>query len=312
MRAVVTGGAGFLGSHLCEALLARGHSVVVFDNLITGREKNLRPLLNRRGFEFVQRDICRGIDVAGEVEVLFHLASPASPADYLKFPIETLWTGTIGTLNCLELAERKGSLLLLASTSEVYGDPLEHPQREDYWGNVNPIGERSVYDESKRVSESMVMAYHRKKSVRVRIARIFNTYGPRMKADDGRVVPNLITQALAGNDLTVFGDGTQTRSFCYVSDMVDGLLKLAETDVEGPVNLGNPEEVSIMDFAGLVLEMTGSKSRIVFKDLPTDDPRIRKPDVSKAREYLGWRPGVDLRTGLERTIDWFRENLPTP
>ncbi len=309
MRAVVTGGAGFLGSHLCETLLARGHSVLVFDNLITGREENLLPFRDTPGFEFVRKDICEGIDVAGEVDLLFHLASPASPLDYLNFPIETLRTGTVGTLKCLELAERKGSLVLLASTSEVYGDPLEHPQREDYWGNVNPIGERSVYDESKRVSEAMFMAYHRKRGLRVRIARIFNTYGPRMKADDGRVVPNLISQALAGNDLTVFGDGTQTRSFCYVSDMIEGLLKLAESDVEGPVNLGNPEEVSIKDFARLVLETTGSRSRIVFRDLPSDDPRTRRPDISKAEQLLGWKPRVGIREGLRLTVEWFRTNL---
>jgi len=309
MRAVVTGGAGFLGSHLCEKLLAKGYAVTAFDSLITGRESNLEPVADLDGFEFRRRDICESLGVEGDVDLVFHLASPASPFDYLKYPIETLRAGTIGTLNCLELAQKKNCVILLASTSEVYGDPLEHPQREEYWGNVNPIGVRSVYDEAKRVSESMMMAYHRERGVGVRIARIFNTYGPRMKLDDGRVVPSLIGQALRGEDLTVFGDGTQTRSFCYVSDLIEGLLRLAEREVEGPVNLGNPEEVSIIDFARLVLEMTGAGSEVIFEDLPKDDPRARKPDIAKAREFLEWQPVVDLRKGLELTIDWFKSKL---
>jgi dTDP-glucose 4,6-dehydratase len=309
MRAVVTGGAGFLGSHICEALLAKGYRVVTFDNLITGTEANLESAVNLPGLDFRRHDICEGLDLEGEVDVIFHLASPASPIDYLKYPIETLRAGTIGTLNCLELAEKKGCIILMASTSEVYGDPLEHPQKEEYWGNVNPIGVRSVYDESKRVSESMVMTYHRERGVGVRIARIFNTYGPRMKLDDGRVVPALIAQALRGEDLTVFGDGSQTRSFCYVSDLIEGLLNLADSEVEGPVNLGNPEEVKIIDFARLVLEMTGASNRIVYKDLPLDDPRARKPDIAKAMELLRWQPTVDLRTGLELTIEWFRARI---
>lgn len=309
MRTVVTGGAGFLGSHLSEALLNRGDEVVIFDNLITGTDENLNRFSGLPGFEFIRQDICEGLPLEGDIGLIFHLASPASPADYLKYPIETLRVGTLGTLNCLELAQKKGCPILFASTSEVYGDPLEHPQSEVYWGNVNPIGIRSVYDESKRVSESMVMAYHRERSVDVKIARIFNTYGPRMKIDDGRVVPNLLSQALRGEDLTIFGDGAQTRSFCYVSDLIDGLLQLAGSGVNQPVNLGNPEEVSVLDFARLVLEMTESKSRIVFKDLPADDPRARKPDTSRAEELLRWQPKVDLQSGLQLTIDWFKAKL---
>lgn len=310
MRAVVTGGAGFLGSHLCETLLSKGHSVFTIDNLITGRRENLEPLLGLPDFQFLERDIAEGVQVKGDVQVIFHLASPASPHDYMRYPIETLKAGTVGTLNCLELAVEKSCLFVLASTSEVYGDPLEHPQTEQYWGNVNPIGVRSVYDEAKRVSESMVMAYHRERNLPVRIARIFNTYGPRMKSDDGRVVPNLIVQALSGRDLTVFGDGSQTRSFCYVSDLIEGLLRLAERDAEGPVNLGNPDEVRILDFARLVLEVVGGENRIVFQELPTDDPRARRPDISKAKKLLEWWPRVDLRTGLKKTAEWFRDNLP--
>lgn len=311
MRAVVTGGAGFLGSHLCEALLQRSYSVITLDNLITGDRKNVKNLDKLEGFEFAERDICDGIDVEGDVDMVFHLASPASPSDYLRYPIETLRAGTLGTLKCLEFAEEKGCSVLLASTSEVYGDPLEHPQTEEYWGNVNPIGVRSVYDEAKRASESIVMAYHRERGVRVRIARIFNTYGPRMKYDDGRVVPNFIVQALLGKNLTVFGDGTQTRSFCFVSDLIEGLLKLAEADAEGPVNLGNPEEVKIIDFARLVLEMVESESKISFEKLRVDDPRSRRPDISKAKKLLGWSPQVDLRTGLRETIEWFSKKLPS-
>ena len=298
---VVTGGAGFLGSHLCDYLLARGHTVICLDNLDTGTLENIEHLRDG-AFEFRAVDVTGFVDVGRPVDFVFHLASPASPIDYLRLPLHTLKVGSYGTHNALGLAKSKRARFLLASTSEVYGDPLEHPQRETYWGNVNPIGPRGVYDESKRYAEAMAMAYHRQQGVDTCIARIFNTYGPRMRPHDGRAVPTFIRQARAGEPLTVFGDGAQTRSFCYVDDLVEGLYQLAESDAHEPVNLGNPAELTVRELADLVLEVTGSASRIVHQALPTDDPRVRCPDIGRAGELLGWEPLVDLREGLTRTV----------
>ncbi len=306
MRILVTGGAGFIGSHLCERLLDDGHSVVALDNLITGNTDNIAHLAGRGDFSFIRHDVTEYIYLQGGIDFIFHLASPASPVDYLAFPIQTLKVGALGTHKALGLAREKKAGILLASTSEVYGDPLVHPQSESYWGNVNPVGPRGVYDEAKRFAEAMVFAYHRTHGVDTRVARIFNTYGPRMRADDGRVVPSFICQALRGEDLTVFGDGTQTRSFCYVSDTVRGLVRLMESGFNEPVNIGNPHEMTIVSFARLIQKEVGSGGGIRFEPLPLDDPRIRRPDISRAREILGWEPEISLEQGLAPTIDFFR------
>ena len=305
MRALVTGGAGFLGSHLCDALLAEGHSVVCADNLLTGRMANLEHLLDEARFGFVEQDVCQPFDV-GRVDYVFHFASPASPVDYLKHGIETLRVGSAGTMNCLEIARKYHAKFLLASTSECYGDPLEHPQRESYWGHVNPVGPRSVYDEAKRFAEAATMAFHRYHHVDTRIVRIFNTYGPRLQINDGRVISNFMKQALRGEPLTVYGDGLQTRSFCYVSDEIEGIVALAKADEHGPVNIGNPSEFTVLECAQIVLQVAGSQSTVVFEPLPQDDPKQRRPDVAKARELLGWEPKVELREGLERSLEYFR------
>jgi dTDP-glucose 4,6-dehydratase len=305
MRVLVTGGAGFLGSHLCDALLGRGDSVVCVDNLLTGRRLNIARHVGTPRFTFVQHDICKAFDV-GAIDYAFHFASPASPFDYLKYGIETLEVGSTGTRNILELARRYSAKYLVASTSECYGDPVVHPQPETYWGNVNPIGPRSVYDEAKRFTEALTMAYYRYYDVDTRILRIFNTYGPRLQPTDGRVISNLITQALSGTDMTIFGDGSQTRSFCYVSDQINGILRLAASEEREPVNIGNPNEFTILECASLIQELTLTKSRIVFHPLPQDDPKQRKPDISKAERLLGWQPIVDLRAGLLKTIEYMR------
>jgi dTDP-glucose 4,6-dehydratase len=308
-RVVVTGGAGFLGSHLCRALLARGDEVVAIDNLVTGSVTNIEELFGERGFTFVEHDVSQYVWVPGPVDVVMHLASPASPVDFERIPIQILKVGGLGTHNCLGLAKAKRARFFLASTSEVYGDPLVHPQPETYWGNVNPVGIRGVYDEAKRYAEAMTMAYHRDHGVEVRIVRIFNTYGPKMRPDDGRAISNFLVQALQGKPLTVFGDGTQTRSFCYVDDEVRGFLALLDSDVTGPVNIGNDDEYTIHQLAELAIEVTGSSSEISYEPLPVDDPTQRRPDLALARATLGWSPTVPLRTGLERTATYFREVL---
>jgi dTDP-glucose 4,6-dehydratase len=305
-RALVTGGAGFLGSHLCDALLAEGYSVVAVDNLLTGRMSNIEHLRREGNFEFLQLDINRQFD-CGEVNYVFHFASPASPVDYMVHGIDTLKVGSLGTTHALELAHKYGAKYLVSSTSECYGDPLEHPQKETYWGNVNPIGPRSVYDEAKRFTEALTMAYRRYHKVDTRIARIFNTYGPRMQLNDGRVIPNFMKQALRGEDLTVYGDGSQTRSFCYVSDEIDGFIRLSKSDEYLPVNIGNPNEFTILECARRVLAITGSKSQIRFNKLPQDDPKQRCPDITKARTLLGWEPRIQLNAGLRMSLDYFRE-----
>ena len=307
-RTLVTGGAGFIGSHLCEYLLDKGHSVIAMDNLLTGDAANIERLIGR-DFVFVKHDVTNYIALEGEVDYIFHFASPASPIDYLKLPIQTLKVGSLGTHNVLGVAKAKKARILLASTSEVYGDPLVHPQREDYWGNVNPIGPRGVYDEAKRFSEAMVMAYHRFHGVETRIVRIFNTYGPRMRVQDGRAIPAFMSQALKNEDVTVFGDGTQTRSLCFASDLVEGIYRLMISETSDPVNIGNPQELTILDLAKKVISMTGSKSRIVERPLPEDDPKIRQPDITRARKLLGWEPKVSLDEGLVPTIAYFRAKL---
>jgi dTDP-glucose 4,6-dehydratase len=308
MRVVVTGAAGFIGSHLSEALLDRGDSVVGIDNLLTGDLANIAHLRDR-DFEFIRHDVTRHIDVDGPVDFVLHWASPASPIDYLELPIQTLKVGSLGTHNALGLAMAKKAGFMLASTSEVYGDPLEHPQKETYWGNVNPIGPRGVYDEAKRFAEAMTLAYHRYHGINTRIVRIFNTYGPRMRLRDGRAVPAFMSQALRNEDVTVFGDGTQTRSFCYVTDLVDGLLRLMAADTNDPVNIGNPHEVSIEQIASTIIRLTGSKSRIIYQPLPVDDPKQRRPDITRARTLLNWEPKVGLEDGLLRTVDFFKGKL---
>jgi len=306
---VVTGGAGFLGSHLCDRLLAEGHRVIALDNLITGNTDNIAHLAGNPRFTFIKHNVTEYIYLPGPVDYVFHFASPASPIDYLELPIQTLKVGSLGTHNALGLAKAKNATFLLASTSECYGDPLEHPQKETYWGNVNPIGPRGVYDEAKRFAEAMTMAYHRYHGVDTKIVRIFNTYGPRMRLRDGRVVPSFIGQALKGRPLTVFGDGSQTRSFCYCSDLIDGIYRLSQSNYHGPVNIGNPSEFTILEFAELVRQLLRSKSRIVRKPLPVDDPKQRRPDITLAKKLLGWQPKVYLKTGLRRTIEYFRDKV---
>ncbi|WP_174582669.1 UDP-glucuronic acid decarboxylase family protein [Candidatus Methylacidithermus pantelleriae] len=307
--AVVTGAAGFLGSHLTDRLLAEGYRVIGIDNFLTGSRANVEHLQGEAKFELLVQDVTQYLDIEGPVDIVFHFASPASPVDYLELPIQTLKVGSLGTYRALGLAKAKRARFLLASTSECYGDPLVHPQSEDYWGNVNPIGPRGVYDEAKRFAEALTMAYHRVHGVHTHIARIFNTYGPRMRLRDGRVVPAFISQALTGKPLTVFGDGSQTRSFCYVSDLIEGIYRLACSDYHEPINLGNPVELTIREFAELIRRLTGSSSTILYEPLPVDDPKQRRPDITRARRILGWEPKVDLETGLRWTVDWFKARL---
>jgi dTDP-glucose 4,6-dehydratase len=307
-RVVITGAAGFIGSHLADALLDRGYFVIGIDNLLTGDVANISHLHNR-DFQFIKHDVTNYIYIDGPVDYVLHWASPASPIDYLELPIPTLKVGALGTHKALGLAKEKAAKFVLASTSEVYGDPLEHPQKESYWGNVNPIGPRGVYDEAKRFAEAMTVAYHRYHGLDTKIVRIFNTYGPRMRIRDGRAVPAFISQALRNEDVTVFGDGRQTRSFCYVSDLVDGIIRLMLSDLNDPVNIGNPSEMTIEQIAQVIIEMTGSKSKIVYKPLPEDDPKVRRPDITRARTLLGWEPKVDLRAGLTSTIEYFRTKV---
>ena len=310
--ALITGGAGFLGSHLCDRLLAEGYEVICMDNLITGDLRNVEHLMGREDFRFHHQDVTEFIHVPGPVDAVLHFASPASPIDYLELPIQTLKVGSLGTHKALGLAKAKGARLLLASTSECYGDPLVHPQPESYWGNVNPVGPRGVYDEAKRFAEAMTMAYHRYHGVDTKIVRIFNTYGPRMRLNDGRVLPAFMSQALRGEPLTVFGDGSQTRSFCYCEDLVDGIYRLLQSDEHEPTNIGNPHEMTIKQFAEKVVELTGSRSTLSYKDLPVDDPKVRQPDITKAKRVLGWEPRVSLDEGLRRTLDYFRDRIGAP
>lgn len=313
MRILITGGAGFIGSHLCDLLLERGHKVIALDNLITGSLRNIAHLQDSERFRFINADVTSPIEIEGAVDAVLHLASLPSPVDYLEMPIKTLKVGSLGTLNALGLAKAKGARFLLASTSEVYGDPLVHPQPETYWGNVNPVGPRGVYDESKRFAEALTMAYHRAHGLQTRIARIFNTYGPRMRLNDGRVVPNFVCQALRAEPLTIYDDGSRTRSFCYVSDLADGLIRLLFSDEAQPVNLGNPQEMTILQFAQAVRQASGSLSEIVFitpqDERTQDDPHTRQPDISRAKSILGWEPKIGLVEGLDRTIAWFRQQL---
>ncbi|MBN1385124.1 MAG: SDR family oxidoreductase [Elusimicrobia bacterium] len=307
MEILITGGAGFIGSHLCDRFISKGHYVICMDNLLTGSLKNIAHLKKEKRFRFVNHDVTKYISVDGTVDAILHFASPASPIDYIKLPIQTLKVGSLGTHNALGLAVKKRARFLLASTSEVYGDPLVHPQKESYWGNVNPIGPRGVYDEAKRFAEAITMAYHRVHKIDTKIVRIFNTFGERMRLDDGRVVPNFILQALRGKSLTVYGNGRQTRSFCYVSDLVSGIVKLLNSSLNEPVNIGNPKEYSILQFARMILKLTNSKSRLVFEKLPVDDPKVRQPNIARAKKFLKWSPEIPVEKGLERTIKWFKK-----
>ncbi len=309
MRTLITGGAGFVGSHLCERFLAEGHDVLCLDNFITGSPANIQHLQANPRFTFLRHNISNHVEIEGPIDNILHFASPASPVDYLRHPIPTLKVGSLGTHNTLGLAKAKNARYLLASTSEVYGDPERHPQREDYWGNVNPIGIRGVYDEAKRFAEAMTMAYHRSHGIDTHIVRIFNTYGPRMRLDDGRVVPNLMGQALRGEPLSVYGDGSQTRSFCFVTDLVDGIYRLLHADFHEPVNVGNPNEVTILEFANEIVALSGQNCRIDFMPLPQDDPKVRRPDITRARTLLGWEPKIDRHLGMKQTLDYFRGTL---
>ncbi len=307
-RTLITGGAGFLGSHLCDYLLEKGHDVVCMDNLITGSIDNINHITSNR-FKFINHNVTRYIDLEGPVDYILHFASPASPIDYLEHPIPTLKVGSLGTHNALGLAKKKKSVFLIASTSEVYGDPLVHPQEEDYWGNVNPVGSRGVYDEAKRFAEAITMAYHRYHGINAKIVRIFNTYGPRMRINDGRAIPNFLKQALTGKDLTAYGDGSQTRSFCYVSDLIEGIYRLLMSDLNEPCNIGNPVEMTIQQMAEKILHASGSQSKIIYAPLPEDDPKVRQPNINKAKEHLGWEPQVKLDEGLKTTMDYFKKQL---
>ena len=307
--ALLTGGAGFIGSHLCNLFLEKGHKVICLDNLITGLKENIEHLLDNKNFTFINHNITVPIRLKDDIDMVLHFASPASPVDYLNFPIQTLKVGSLGTHNCLGLAKAKAAKFLLASTSEVYGDPLVHPQTEDYWGNVNPVGPRGVYDEAKRFAEAITMAYHRAHHLDTKIVRIFNTYGPRMRLKDGRAIPNFITQALKDEPITIYGDGSQTRSFCYVADLIEGIYQLAHSSFNEPLNLGNPQEMTLRELAELIKKLTDSKSKLVFKPLPKDDPKQRRPDISRAREKLKWQPKVGVDEGLSSTIAWFRKHI---
>jgi dTDP-glucose 4,6-dehydratase len=307
-RTLVTGGAGFLGSHLCEYLLNKGHEVICMDNLITGTKDNISDIKSKK-FQFVEHNVSEFINLEGELDYILHFASPASPIDYLKLPIQTLKVGALGTHNALGLAKAKKAVFFLASTSEVYGDPLIHPQPEDYWGNVNPVGPRGVYDEAKRFAEAITMAYHRTHGINTKIIRIFNTFGPRMRINDGRAIPNFLKQALTGKDLTIYGDGSQTRSFCYVSDLVEGIYRLLTSDQNNPINIGNPNEMTIKEMADKILQATNSKSKITYVPLPEDDPKVRQPDITRAKKYLNWEPVVGLGEGLQSTLKYFKEQL---
>jgi len=303
---IVTGGAGFIGSHLCDALIQQGNKVICVDNLATGHKQNIAHLLGNKNFRFIKHDVVKPFDIKGRIDQVYHLASRASPIDYQKFPTATALSNSLGTYNLIKLSLKKKSTLLFTSTSEAYGEPKEHPQKETYWGNVNPIGIRSCYDESKRFGEALLMAYHREMNADVKIVRIFNTYGPRLRPGDGRVVSNFIRQALMNEPLTIYGDGKQTRSFCFVSDMVDGLMKMMNSSHVGPKNLGNPKEFTVLQLANIIIKLTGSKSKLVFEKLPQDDPTKRQPDISKARSMLGWKPEIELEEGLKKTIEWFK------